>query len=110
MHDEIRVSPDGRNVVIRNLRKINPGYDGQAEWRGTNGAYWTDKQVEGWAVLNRPHEVYLVKKGEYEDAFTVAVYTDKGDAEKFIEEARKHSSDRIDVGESAIFHPHGSCD
>ncbi len=51
MQHEVRLSPDGRNVAIRNLREINPRYDGPSEWRASNGGYFTDAQVADWTVL-----------------------------------------------------------
>lgn len=56
---EIRMSPDGRNVAIRNLRELNPKYDGASEWRASNGGYLTDAQVADWVVL-QPGPAILV--------------------------------------------------
>lgn len=119
MLDEIRVSPDGRDVAIRNLREVNPRYDGKhCEWRATNGAYLTDKQVEGWIPLNRPRYVNLVTVGEYEDAQTIAVFDANPDAEfgansdadRFIEQHNAFAENKASISGSAMFYPRGSRD
>ncbi len=46
-----RVSTDGTNVAIRNLRAVNPRYNGPAEWRASNGSYLTDDQVADWLPI-----------------------------------------------------------
>lgn len=105
MQDEIRVNPEGTIVAIRNLKHPERA---DLTWRGTNGGFFTDQQTEGWISLNRSHYIHLVKRGEYEDAYTVAAFSDKEDAEKHIENAMRYSGDRTDIGETTLFYPHGS--
>jgi hypothetical protein len=45
---EVRLSPDGHDAAVCNL--THPERP-DLRWRATNGAYLTDKQVEGWTVL-----------------------------------------------------------
>lgn len=48
---EIRVSPDGRNVAIRNRDdKCSP-------WRVTNGGYYSDDLVADWYPLVPKHAI-----------------------------------------------------
>lgn len=59
LRDEIRISPDGRNVAIRNRDdKFSP-------WRVTDGSYRSDASVADWlnGIAFYPESSYTVEIG-----------------------------------------------
>jgi hypothetical protein len=46
---EVRLSPDGRDVAIRNLKAI--ANRPRCDWRASNGQWLTDAEVSEWTLL-----------------------------------------------------------
>lgn len=102
---EIRVSPEGNVVAIRNLDLFGSV---SLKWRATDGSYLSDKQVEDWTSLNRPIEIHLVKVGEYEDARTIAAFPTLAMADDYVQKRQEFANDvTTDVGETTKFYPSG---
>lgn len=102
MQDEIRVSPEGDVVAIRNLKHRETD---RLTWRATNGAYLTDKQVENWIPLNRRTEITLVATGEYEDALVVGAFFSEDEANKYIENRKEFATDEASVFQRTNLYP-----
>lgn len=58
----MRVSPDGRDVAIRNLHKIVTVTDDGPQWSTVSSKWLTDAQVADWIPLVTQEEPIIIKK------------------------------------------------
>lgn len=52
-HAEVRISPDGRNVAIRDSDDVTfrPNRRRFHHWRSTGGQFYNDEQVKDWLTM-----------------------------------------------------------